>query len=129
MTLLHDFTDLDPACLSLTTNLPFNGRAYSSSGCASLASGRKMADLAIVNTDNWMSIGRTNVVRRSSQISQRNVLAVASRSLRVSKHLVLFMAAGSSSPVAQMASMRQSSGCYCSFRDDDCRQQRDTGSL
>ena len=58
MTLLHEFTHLDPAYFSLTTspNPPFNDYAYGSAECASLASGRNTADQAIANADNWMFV-------------------------------------------------------------------------
>ena len=58
MTLLHEFTHLDPAYFSLTTspNPPFNDYAYGSANCADLASGRSTASQAIVNADNWMFV-------------------------------------------------------------------------
>ena len=58
MTLLHEFTHLNPAYFSLTTspNPPFNDYVYGSANCASLAEGRSTASQAIVNADNWMFV-------------------------------------------------------------------------
>ncbi len=58
MTLLHEFTHLDPAYFSLTTspNPPFNDYAYGSANCADLASNRNTVEQAIVNADNWMFV-------------------------------------------------------------------------
>ena len=58
MTLLHEFTHLNPAYFRLTTspNPPFSDYVYGSAECVSLASGRPTADQAIVNADNWMFV-------------------------------------------------------------------------
>ena len=58
MTLLHEFTHLDPAYFSLTTSPspPFDDYAYGSAACVDLASDRSTVEQAIINADNWMFV-------------------------------------------------------------------------
>ena len=58
MTLLYEFTHLNPAYFSLTTspNPLFDDYVYGSANCASLAVGRSTASQAIKNTDNWVFV-------------------------------------------------------------------------
>ncbi len=58
MTLLHEFTHLSPAYLSLTIspNPPFDDYAYGSADCVSLASDPNTVTQTTTNADNWMFV-------------------------------------------------------------------------